>query len=263
MNSRISRYWICLIAAVCLLSASALDVYAAPRAGLLRRIFSRRAACCCAPSAPASAAANAAAANTQPAWKPLFDGKSLDGWKVTPYGGEGEVAVEDGQIMLNMGASLTGITYTGEVPKTNYEIRLEAMRDQGIDFFCGLTFPVADSHCSFIVGGWAGSVVGLSSINGLDASENDTTRFMKFEEDRWYKFKVRVTPERIQCWIDGELEVDQDIEGKRIGLRNEVDLNKPLGLSSFETKARLRNIEIRLLGAGESGEGESGEGEDD
>jgi len=184
-------------------------------------------------------------------WKPIFNGKSLKGWKVTPYGGEGEVEVKDGEIILNMGASLTGITYTGEVPKTNYEISLEAMRDEGIDFFCGLTFPVADSHCSFIVGGWAGSVVGLSSIDGFDASENDTTRFMKFKEDRWYKFKVRVTPKRIQCWIDGEMEVDQDIEGKKIGLRNEVDLNKPLGLCAWETKARLRKIRIRKLPQGE------------
>jgi hypothetical protein len=150
-----------------------------------------------------------------------------------------------------MGGPLTGITYTGELPTTNYEISLEAMRAKGIDFFCGLTFPVADSHCSFIVGGWAGSVVGLSSIDGFDASENDTTRFMKFEDNRWYRFRVRVTPDRIQCWIDDEQEIDADIRGKRIGLRAEVEPNKPLGFSSFETQAKLRNIRIHRLGEGE------------
>lgn len=215
-----------------------------PRAGWLRRLVRRRVRCCRPCPTPA---AGTPVAKAEPKWKSLFDGKSLDGWKVTQYGGEGEVEVEDGVIVLNMGTPLTGITYTGEVPKTNYEISLEAMRVDGIDFFCGLTFPVADSHCSFIVGGWAGSVVGLSSIDGFDASENDTTRFMKFDSGRWYRFKVRVTPDRIQCWIDGEQEVDQNIEGKRIGLRNEVDLNKPLGLCAYETKARLRNIRIRSL----------------
>jgi hypothetical protein len=70
---------------------------------------------------------------------------------------------------------------------------------------------------------------------------------MKFEDDRWYKFRVRVTPKRIQCWIDDDQVVDQDIEGKRIGLRAEVEPNKPLGLASFETKARIRNIRIRRV----------------
>ena len=40
----------------------------------------------------------------------LFNGKNLDGWKVTDFGGEGEVRVEDGQIIMRMGQPLTGIT---------------------------------------------------------------------------------------------------------------------------------------------------------
>lgn len=181
------------------------------------------------------------------AWKPLFDGKSLEGWVSTNFGGEGDVSVDDGKITLEMGSSLTGITYTGDVPKTNYEIRLDAMPVDGIDFFCGLTFPVADSHCSFIVAGWAGSVVGLSSIDGKDASENETTRYMSFDSGRWYRIRVRVTPERIVTWIDDKKIVDQSIVGRKITTRGEVDLSKPLGISSFETKAALRNIEIREL----------------
>lgn len=224
-----------------------LSTASAAHAGPLMRLLARRARCC--GCQPASHAAGVAA--NQPPWKSLFDGKSLGDWKPTQFGGEGEVEVKDGELILNMGGPLTGVTYTGEVPKTNYEISLEAMRDEGFDFFCGLTFPVADSHCSFIVGGWAGSVVGLSSIDGFDASENDTTRFRKFKQDRWYKFRVRVTPKRIQCWIDDEEEVDQDIEGKKIGLRAEVEPSKPLGLATYETKARIRNIRIRQLTEGE------------
>ena len=58
---------------------------------------------------------------------------------------------------------MTGITWTNEVPTNNYEISLEAMRVEGSDFFCALTFPVGNDPCSFIVGGWGGGVVGLSS----------------------------------------------------------------------------------------------------
>lgn len=186
---------------------------------------------------------------TKPApWRSLFDGKTLAGWKPTNFGGEGEVYVEDGSIILDFGASITGITYLGDFPKaTSYELRLEAMRVDGRDFFCGVTFPVRDNYCSFIVGGWGGAVVGLSSIDGKDASENDTTRFMKFEDKRWYRFRIRVTPRRIQTWIDDQMVVDQDIVGRIVTTRSEVNLSKPLGFASYETRAALRKIELRSI----------------
>ena len=45
-------------------------------------------------------------------WQSLFDGKTLAGWKVTDFGGEGEVTVEDGQIIMRMGQPLTGMGAT-------------------------------------------------------------------------------------------------------------------------------------------------------
>lgn len=197
-----------------------------------------------------SGLARADSPNPQTKWQPLFDGKSLDGWKVPEFGGDGEVVVKDGQIVLEFGESLTGITYAKkDFPKTAYEIRLQAQRVDGIDFFCGLTFPVADSHCSFIVGGWAGAVVGLSSIDGKDASENETTKYMAFKTGKWYSIRVRVTDQNISCWIDKQKIVDQNITGRKITTRNEVDLSKPLGISAWQTKAALRNIEFRKLGS--------------
>jgi hypothetical protein len=181
---------------------------------------------------------------------PLFDGKTLAGWKPTRFGGEGEVTVEDGKLLLEFGFSLTGVTYQREFPKMNYEVSLEAMRVDGIDFFCALTFPVDESHCSLIVGGWAGSVVGLSSIDGRDASENETTRYMSFKNGRWYRIRVRVTKHKIEAWIDDEKVVDQDIKGRRLDTRVEVDLSKPFGVCAWETRAAIRNIRLRRLGAG-------------
>ena len=40
------------------------------------------------------------------------DGKTLAGWKSTEFGGEGEVSVVDGAIVLEMGNNMTGITWT-------------------------------------------------------------------------------------------------------------------------------------------------------
>lgn len=178
-------------------------------------------------------------------WRPLFDGKTLDGWKSTPFGGEGEVRVEDGQIILDFGLSLTGITYVKELPKDNYELRVEAKRVDGNDFFCGLTFPVRESHCSLIVGGWGGALVGLSSIDGFDASENQTQKIMAFERDRWYVIRVRVAEDQIQVWIDDERIIAQPLKDHRIHIRPEMDPCRPLGISTWETKAAIRRVQLR------------------
>ena len=50
---------------------------------------------------------------------------------------------------------LSGITTTlKDLPTTNYEVEFEAQRVMGTDFFVGYTFPVGDSACSLILGGW-------------------------------------------------------------------------------------------------------------
>ena len=108
------------------------------------------------------------------AWIPLFDGHSLSGWKEAPIPGRGPVGVQDGAIRLGKGR-MTGIAWTGDFPRSGYEIRFEAARLEGNDFFAGLTFPVNDSFCFWVNGGWDGTVVGLSNLDGNDASENDTS----------------------------------------------------------------------------------------
>lgn len=181
-------------------------------------------------------------------WKPLFDGRSLANWEPTKFGGEGTVKVENGQIILETGRALTGITWAGgELPTTNYEISLEAMRVAGQDFFAGITFPVGDSFCSLILGGWGGLVVGLSSINFLDASENETSQSMEFSNGRWYDVRIRVTPDKIQAWLDGRQIIDQPLKDNKISIRMEVEDSKPLGVATWKTTGALRNIRMRRL----------------
>lgn len=180
-------------------------------------------------------------------WRPLFDGVSLGKWKPTPFGGEGEVHVDDGAIVLERGNDLTGITWTGDLPRVGYEIELQARRVSGNDFFCGLTFPVGDAYCSLIVGGWAGAVTGFSSIDGQDASENETTRIRNYEQDRWYTVRVRVEADRLQAFIDEESFADVRTTGKRISIRPEVQDSRPLGIASWRTKSALRAIRLRSL----------------
>lgn len=179
----------------------------------------------------------------------LFNGKDLDGWRNSMFGGDGEIAVEDGQLILDRGNELTGVTWKDgkTLPKFNYEISLEAQRVDGSDFFVGLTFPVKEDPCSLILGGWGGTVCGISSLDFKDASENEYTSFREFKNGQWYKVRLRVLEKRITAWIDGKELLDADLTGKKIGIRSEVDPSRPLGFCSYSTKAALRNIVLKEI----------------
>ena len=184
--------------------------------------------------------------------KNLFDGKTLAGWKDSGFAGAGEVTVVPnfkGQgpvIQIDAGASLSGITFTNAVLKTNFEINLEALKVQGNDFFIGLTFPVGDAHATLVLGGWGGATTGISSIDGLDASENDTTKFLGYEKDKWFRIRMKVTPAKLETWINDEKVVDQDIKDRRISMRfGEIESSVPLGIATYQTTTVVRKVEIK------------------
>ncbi|MCB1237007.1 MAG: DUF1080 domain-containing protein [Verrucomicrobiae bacterium] len=182
----------------------------------------------------------------------LFDGETLGKWKSTEFGGEGEVFVNEQKCLeFGFGAIMTGVNWTEEPPAlSNYEISLDAMKLDGNDFFCALTFPVKESLATFVVGGWGGGVVGISSVDDLDASENETMNIEGFQNDVWYKIKVRVTDEKIEAWIDDRQMVDLEIGDKKISLRpGDIELSAPLGIASFMTRAQYRNLVLRKLPA--------------
>ncbi len=174
----------------------------------------------------------------------IFDGKSLTGWEITNFGPQGPVFISNDQVVLGMGDGCTGITWKKEFPSVDYEVTLEAKRVDGNDFFCGMTFPVGKDPCTLIVGGWGGTVVGLSSINGMDASENETSTLRQFEKERWYRIRLRVTGETIQAWIDDEIVVDFAIGNNFLSVRPEVELSKPFGIASWRTTAAIRKIKV-------------------
>jgi hypothetical protein len=135
-------------------------------------------------------------------------------------------------------------------------VALDAMRVMGSDFFCGLTVPVGTNCCSLIVGGWGGSLIGISSLNGMDASENETTKFSNFESGRWYRIRLRVTEKRIQAWIDKEKLMDVDTTDKRISVRpGDIELSQPIGVAAWQTASALREIKFRQV-SGPAGKGE-------
>lgn len=215
------------------------------------------------PQKPAAAATEPAASDSDAKqesakWRPLFDGKTLTNWKATDFGGQGSVVIREKEhvMRLEQGEPLTGITWTGkDLPRVNYEIRLEAKRVDGNDFFCGLTFPVKKNSCTLILGGWGGGLTGISSINGFDASENETTDFVSFDNGKWYEVRVVVTDTHIKAWLGDDMLADVDYSEKNIDVRIEMELCKPLGLASFQTVSDIRNFRIRELKPEDTKEG--------
>ena len=184
-------------------------------------------------------------------WVSLFNGKTLGKWAQTDFSGKDEISIdENGSLVIGMGIDLNGVHWTGkdDYPTMNYELALDAKRTMGSDFFCGLTFPYGESNATLVLGGWGGALVGISSIDDFDASENETGDVFVFEENRWYAIKLRVTKEKLEAWVDDKQIVDLEVENRKISMRSgEIELSAPLGIATYATTGVIRKIRYRNL----------------
>jgi len=147
-----------------------------------------------------------------------------------------------------MGNPFTGVTWSGEaLPTDNYEVEVTAQKVMGHDFFCGITFAVGDSFCSFIAGGWGGSITGLSCINGKDASENATRTFQRYDMKTDYTMRVQVNADDVLVWLDDELVVQQPRAETEFSVRFEVEPSIPFGIACYDTEALITACRIRSL----------------
>lgn len=177
----------------------------------------------------------------------LFNGKNLDGWEVIEFEGHGNISIADSSVIIGKGKEISGIRWTGDFPKTNYEVTIEAKRIEGSDFFCGMTFPVKESFLTLILGGWGGAIVGLSCIDGFDAANNFTGNLFHFASDRWYTIRLKVTDEKIEAWVEDEKIVDFTINNSFLSLRWEVESSKPFGITTYKTTGALKNIRVNMI----------------
>ena len=183
-------------------------------------------------------------------WTSLFDGKTLGKWEVVEkydFKRHGKVHIEKEAVVLEMGSPATGIRWKGDFPRTAYEISLEARRVEGSDFFCGVTFPVQDAALTLVCGGWSGMVVGLSSIDGEPAVENETCSYTEFELGRWYPIRLRVTKRLVEVWIDREKIIELPTDDRKFTLYWEMEPLQPLGICSWVTTGAVRKIRYRRV----------------
>lgn len=184
----------------------------------------------------------------------LFSSAHVASWREATLSGSGGVVWEQEGCILKAGAPMTGITFAGwtsqNLPFADYAIEYEALRLDGTDFFGTVTFPVGsvDRAVSFVLGGWGGSQVGISSMDGLDAAANSTGSSQPFENHRWYHIRIEVHQTLLQVWLDGRPLVRFDPSRHQLHLRTgEIDQCLPFGFATYNTTARLRRCIIRTL----------------
>lgn len=178
----------------------------------------------------------------------LFDGKTLDGWKDAGFLKAPPAKVADGVLVLPKGDPMSGVTSTRkDLPRVDYELTYEAMRTDGRDFFAAATFPVGASFLTLVNGGWGGNITGLSSLNGADASENESGHYVKYENNTWYRFRLRVTAKVIRGWVDDKEVFAVELDGRQVGTRVETRANQPLGFATWRSAGALRKVEVRKL----------------
>lgn len=184
----------------------------------------------------------------------LFAAAHREVWQEAQMQHSGGVDREDAGWLFRAGAPMTGIVFPewekAGLPVTDYRITYEATRISGSDFFGSVTFPVGSrERCvTFVLGGWGGSQVGISSIDGLDASSNATGSSQPFETGKWYRIRIEVRKHELAVWMNDRPLVRADISRAQLGLRGgEIDRCVPFGFATYETEGRVRACVIEVL----------------
>ncbi|MEL6431656.1 MAG: hypothetical protein AAFR54_20970, partial [Planctomycetota bacterium] len=176
----------------------------------------------------------------------LFDGVDLTNWRTGVFGDPPEYEFAEGGVVLPQVASLSGMTYTGEAPRTPYELRVDATKRYGADFFLGVTFPVRDAHLTLVLGGWGGAVTGLSCIDGLDAADNDTRAWRDYPNGKRQCVVVHVDDTRVRATVNGDTVVDRRLApDATLSLRPEVLASRPLGVSAYASSTVVHRVTVR------------------
>lgn len=190
----------------------------------------------------------------QDEWRDLLSGQKLGGpaarWLVPEqhfFKEHGKVSLQDGVLQLASGTPGTGVVANFQVPRNEYEISFEVRRTEGQDFFCGMTFPFDEQQATLILGGWGGKTVGISNVNRFSAIENSTSRTVEFEDQRWYKVRLVVTPDAIECFLDDKSLFWLDPLDKKFETWWEQRPMEPLGFASWKSTGEIRKLRLRTV----------------
>ena len=188
--------------------------------------------------------------NTKDDWQSLFDGKTLNNWKVG--NNAGTFKVEDGMIVAN--GPVAHLFYDGDINNhrfKNFEFKADVMTMPGSN--SGIYF-----HTEYQQGGWpakgyevqvnnshtdwrrTGSLYGIEDVKEVYVKDNE-----------WYTEYIKVQGKRIVIKIDDKTVVDYTEPDAQ---RNKGDSLRKLSSGSFalqghdpKSKVYYKNILVKVL----------------
>ncbi len=157
----------------------------------------------------AAVAMSVSAAEKEEGFVPLFDGKTLDGWKANNK--PADFSIEDGAIKAN--GDCTHLFYTGQVNGAkfkDFELRLEVMTRKGSNggFFI---------HSAWQENGWpSGYEIQVNNTQGDPLKSGSLYKVVDnlepFEDDTWMQYVIRVEKGMVKVSINGKELVDYKTE---------------------------------------------------
>ena len=191
------------------------------------------------------------ARNAKPKWQSLFDGKTLNNWKVGDNAGT--FNVEDGMIVVN--GPVAHLFYDGDIDNhrfKNFEFKADVMTMPGSN--SGIYF-----HTEYQQGGWpkkgyevqvnnshtdwrrTGSLYGIEDVKEVYVKDNE-----------WYTEYIKVQGKRIVIKINDKMVVDYTEPGNV--QRNEGDSLRKLSSGTFalqghdpKSKVYYKNLLVKVL----------------
>ncbi len=186
-----------------------------------------------------------------PQSRPIFDGKTLDGWVTTGgrYDGPAEWTVEDGEIVGRTKDGQGGLLYTAR-PYTEFVLQLEVRTDWPFDSGIFLRMAPRGKGAQVTLDTRDDGEIGAIYADGFLRHNEAGVKLWK--KDDWNQIEVRCTGERmrIAVQLNGsalvDYEVAPDLEGFAptglIGLQVHGDRTDPP-----KNAVRFRNLRIREI----------------
>ncbi|HKE03759.1 MAG TPA: DUF1080 domain-containing protein [Blastocatellia bacterium] len=187
-------------------------------------------------------------------WQKLFDGKSLNGWRLMAvHGGNGGVwTVEQGALVANQEKDHKGGLIGTEKKYSDYEIELEFKPDYPVD--SGLFLRVRDDGMGYQItidylkGGFIGSLYAPAE-GGFIQQNKDWEKY--FKKNAWNKLRARIEgqPAHVTAWLNDVKMTDFKDNRERYPREGYIGLQVHGGEGSWgpTSKARFRNIRILEL----------------
>lgn len=185
-------------------------------------------------------------------WQPIFDGKSLDGWKAADH--DECFKVEDGNIVAG-GGPMAHLFYVGPVGNhdfKNFELKIEAKTKPGSN---GGIFFHTEPQSGFLKKGYEAQVCNTHTDKRRTGSLliiKDILDTSPVKDDEWFEYHIIVTGKQIVLKVNGQTTVEYTEPEKPErpkGREGRVLSHGQIALQAHDPNSTVfyRNIKVKVL----------------